>query len=97
MADNGSVTSNDDSLKPQNPPTESAPEPAARKPFNSTYVFQVAGVLIGAYFLISGAWGIRESQGNVVAGLIVAATVALTLTLGWLMFKSFRAERAAKK
>ena len=100
MADTALVTSNDDSLKPQDTPTDPAPAPAApapRKPLTNGWLFPVLGGLVGAYFLISGALGIRETQGNGVFALLVAGIVVLAGAFAAVMFRSYQKERAAKK
>ncbi|HWS33847.1 MAG TPA: hypothetical protein VN408_14040 [Actinoplanes sp.] len=67
--------------------------PAPRKPLNSSWIFPIGGGLIGAYFLINGALGVRETQGNVVFALLMAGIVVIVGVLGTLLFRSYRAER----
>ncbi|MFF0374024.1 hypothetical protein [Actinoplanes missouriensis] len=87
------MTSINDSQQPQ----DTSPEPAPRKPLNSSWVFTVAGGLVGVYFLVSGAWMFRDKYGDGVFALMMTAIVLATGTIGYLLFKTWRAERAARK
>lgn len=91
----------DDAPQPDSspPPPAGSPRPdgqagpAPRKPLNSSWIFPIGGGLIGAYFLINGALGVRETQGNVVFALLMAGIVVVLGVLGTLLFRSYRAER----
>ncbi|MBW6437231.1 hypothetical protein KZ829_26195 [Actinoplanes hulinensis] len=92
----------DDSPKPQDTraetvPEPAEPEPAARKPLNSSWVFTLAGLIAGAYFMINGALMLREKQGDGVFALIITGTVVVVAVIGGVLLKSYLAERAARK
>ena len=104
MADTAGVTSIDDNSpqppdsRPQPPDSRAAasPEPAPRKPLNSSWAFTAAGGLFGAYFLISGALMVREKHGNGVFALLVAGILLAVAAFAGLLLRSSRADRAAR-
>jgi len=89
MADTAGVTSNDDAPKP--------PAEPARKPLNSSWLFTVGGAAIGAYFLISGAFMIRDKHGDGIFTVLMAVIAVLVTVIAVFMFRTYRAERAARK
>ncbi len=92
MADTSGVTSiNNDSATPP----DASPEPAARKPLNNSWGFPVVGGLFGAYFLVSGALMLREKHGNGVFALLMAGIVVILGVLGGVLYRTWRASRAA--
>lgn len=91
------MTANDDSPQPQDGSAEATPEPARRKPLNSSWVLTVAAGLFGVYYLVSGALILREKHGNGVFALVMTGIVVVVAVLGGLLLKSYRAERAARK
>ncbi|MBO3743497.1 hypothetical protein [Actinoplanes flavus] len=79
---------------------DDSPEPrdtGARKPLNSSWVFTLAGLVAGAYFMINGAVMLREKHGDGVFALVVAGTVAVVAVIGGVMLRAYLAERAARK
>ncbi|WP_229073318.1 hypothetical protein [Actinoplanes sp. DH11] len=88
---------NEDAREPQDGRTGAAPEPAPRKPLNSSWGFTVAGGLIGAYFLISGALMVRDKHGNGVFALLMTAVLVLVAVFALLLFRSYQKEKAARE
>ncbi|GAA0456640.1 hypothetical protein Aca07nite_51750 [Actinoplanes capillaceus] len=97
MADTADVTSINDDSKPQDTGADAVPEAPARKPLNNSWVFTLAGLIAGAYFMVNGAMMLREKQGDGVFALIIAGTVVVVAVIGGVLLKSYLAERAARK
>ena len=93
MADTAGVTPSDDSPKPLDGPAEAAP----RKPLNNSWLFPVAGGLFGVYFLVSGALMIREKHGNGPFALLMAAIVVVVAAIAVPLYRTYRAQRAARR
>ncbi|RAK35548.1 hypothetical protein B0I29_10921 [Actinoplanes lutulentus] len=88
MADTAPVTSTDDNAQP---------EEKQRKPFNTGWALPVAGLLFGAYFLVSAALTLREKHGNGLFALLIAGIVIIVGGIGAVLFRTYRAEKAAQK
>ncbi|MDR6316089.1 hypothetical protein [Actinoplanes couchii] len=71
--------------------TDSPKPPAEKKPSN--WIFPIGGGLVGAYFLIKGAFSVRETQGDVIFALLMAGIVVLLGGLGFVMYRTWRADR----
>lgn len=89
MADTAGVTSNDD--------TPQQPAEPARKPLNNSWIFTVGGALIGAYFLINGAFMVRDKHGDGIFALLMAGIIVVVTAVGVLLFRTYRAERATRE
>ncbi|MBB4751097.1 hypothetical protein [Actinoplanes lobatus] len=87
----------DDSPKPPDTQAKAGPDPADRKALNSRWVFTLAGLIAGAYFMVNGAMMLREKHGDGVFALIIAGTVVVVGVIGGVMLKSYLTERAARK
>ncbi|MBG0566403.1 hypothetical protein [Actinoplanes aureus] len=98
MADTAEVTAiDDDSEKPQDGAADASPAPAPRKSLNSNWALTVAGGLFGTYYLVSGALLLRDKHGNGVFALLMTGIVLVVGLIAVLLFRSYRAERAARK
>ncbi|SDT80919.1 hypothetical protein [Actinoplanes derwentensis] len=79
-----------DSSQPPNDSADPTPAPAPRKPRSGNWIFPIGGGVVGAYFLINGALGVRETQGNGVFALMMAGIVILLGVLGTAIYRSYR-------
>ncbi|MEV0902220.1 hypothetical protein [Actinoplanes sp. NPDC049802] len=91
------TSTDDDSPQPQDAPAGTGPEPAARKPLNNSWVFTLAGLVAGAYFMIDGAVMLREKHGDGLFALLIAGTVVIVAVIGGFLLKWYLAERAAQR
>ncbi|MEU4690811.1 hypothetical protein [Actinoplanes sp. NPDC023714] len=84
-----------DSPTPQ-PQDDAAAEPAPKKPLLNSWIFTALGGAVGAYFLISGALGVREKEGDGVFAILVAGIVVIVAAFAFLMYRSYKSDKAAK-